>query len=71
MQRVMKTVKEPNLQSLEEFVQTHPKLVTMRQMRRMVANIAHNNGADMWIRRIGRRIFVDVDKFFEWTMRKL
>jgi hypothetical protein len=70
MQKTIKKTQEPNLMSLEEFVNTHPKLVTMRQMRRTINN-AQSNQADMWIRRINRRIFVDVDEFFEWMKRKL
>ncbi len=66
----MKKTQEPNLVALEEFVNTHPKMVTMRQMRRTIKN-AQFNKADIWIRRVNRRIFVDVDQFFEWMKRKV
>ena len=61
---------EPNLQALAEFVNNHPKLVTLRQMRRIVSN-SPQNGAELFLRRVNRRIFIDVDKFFEWTKRKV
>ena len=61
---------EPNLQALAEFVNNHPKLVTLRQMRRIVSN-SPQNGAELFLRRVNRRIFIDGDKFFEWTKRKV
>ena len=64
----MKKGENVRLQSLEHFCEAHKDLVTIKQMRNY---IYRDPDADMWVRRIGRRIFVDVDKFFEWTMRKL
>jgi len=55
--------------SLEEFAAEHYKIANLEQLRRFIRN-EHKNGASMWVRRVGRRIFVDVDKFFEWTKRK-
>lgn len=62
-------VKKPNLKSLKEFVEIHEDIVTMSAMRDWIFK-AKDSGANMWIRRLGRRIFIDVDKFFEWTERK-
>lgn len=62
--------KRPNLQSLNEFVESNKDLVKLGSMRDWIFH-REKNGADMWIRRIGRRIFIDVDKFFEWTKRKI
>ena len=59
----------PNLMSLEEFIKAHSSLVEMQQMRRIILN-ERKNGAVTFIHRIGRRIFINVDKFFEWTQRK-
>lgn len=62
--------KRPELQSLKDFVKTHAALVTMGAMRDWIYYSAQN-GASMWIHRVGRRIFIDVDKFFQWTKRKI
>lgn len=62
--------KKPNLQPLAQFVEENKNLVTMSAMRKWILN-ADTNGADMWIHRLGKNIAVDVDKFFEWTKRKV
>lgn len=61
--------KIPEIQSLKDFVLTYPHLVTQNQMRNYIAR-RKKNGADVWIHRIGRRMFINVENFFEWTKRK-
>lgn len=62
--------KTPNIVRLATFVDQHKDLVTTASMRTWIKK-RMNNGADCWIVRLGNRIFVDVDKFFEWTKRKV
>lgn len=66
----MERLKYPNLQSLEDFCENHKNLVNLNQMREFIRH-AEKNGAHIFIHRIGRRIFIDLDKFFEWTKRKV
>jgi hypothetical protein len=66
----MENKKKPNLQALEKFVEENKHLLTLRQMRDIIRR-EKENGAHIFIHRIGRRIFIDVDKFFEWTKRKV
>jgi len=61
-------MKESKLLTLKEFCSKY-KLMGYRQMQRYIQQ-ADANGAAMWIRRVGRKIYVDVDQFFEWTKRK-
>lgn len=58
-------MKEHKLLTLSEFCNTY-KLVSYRQMQRFIKD-AEKNGAKIWLRRVGKKIFIDVDKFFEWT----
>jgi len=50
------------------FLEDNKGIVTERQMRRFI--LQKREGIDMWLHYVGRYIFVDVDKFFEWTKRK-
>lgn len=62
----MKNTEVPQLMSLKEFVKAFPHLVDINQMRNYIAH-KEKNKASMWVRKIGRRLFVDVDQFFKWT----
>lgn len=64
----MEKTKGPYIVSLADFVKEYPHMVNMSQMRALVRN-SKTNGSSKWIRKVGVKIFVDVEQFFEWTKK--
>jgi len=64
----MKKTQKPNLLSLKDFLDANADIVTERQMRRFIQE--KRKGIESWLRYVGKRIFVDVDQFFEWIKLK-
>jgi hypothetical protein len=62
--------KKPDLQSLKDFIKNNPQLKLKLPTIRGWIRCPQDSGAHTWVRRVGRLIFVDVEKFFEWTRRK-
>lgn len=53
------------LRTVQQFCQEHPAF-TLGGMRWLLFH-RQNNGLDRAIVRVGRRVLIDVDKFFEWV----
>lgn len=50
---------------LIDFARAHPGKTTVKRLRTYVAK-AKEIGADVWIHRVGIRVYIDEAKFFEW-----
>lgn len=61
--------KTPNLLRLKDFCEKHSSFVSEQGMRAIIRN-ANKNGANTFLRRLGRLILIDEDKFFEWTEKR-
>lgn len=58
---------KPNLSTVSKFVENNPDFATTGGMRHLIFH-SKSNGLDKYkvIKRIGRRILIDSDCFFEW-----
>lgn len=55
--------------TIEEVCQQYPKVVNPRTMRNWIAKAKKDPNAT-WHKKIGKKWFVDVERFFEWMDKK-
>lgn len=59
----------PYLLPLKEFVSQNPMMVTMEQIYNFMRR-KKKNGADIWVYKVGGKIYVDVEQFFKWAKER-
>lgn len=58
-------MKERKLLKLKDLQEKYSYLFPLSTLRYWIYK-RESNGANCWIRKIGGKIFVDVDEFFKW-----
>lgn len=65
----MRKTQTPYLLSLNDFVNQNPTMVTKEQIYNFMRR-KKKNGADIWVYKVGGKIYVDVDQFFKWAKER-